>query len=517
LGAYLKLNGFDGIIISGAANKLSYLYIGNGKIEIRDAAHLAGKDTWETERLIKEELNKRERELSVFGIGMAGEKLVKFACIVGDKGHSASHNGVGAVMGSKKLKAIAVERMKSRLPLHDKERLSVLAKDLFNKTTQVDHDLHYKWGTLGAAPKGERRVKLGYLPIKNLTTNISPEGQKLSEENFRSQTQFKYRWHPCWACRFHHCHLIEILEGPFRGYSGESPDYEPAAGFGPLIGNTDMAGMVVLSNEADRLGIDANESAWILSWMMECYEKGLIREKDMCGLEIRWGNVSAARNLLQKIARREGFCDILAEGVKSAAEQIGGEAQELAVYTKKGNTPRMHDHRASWPMLLDTVTSDRGRDMDAPLVMGIFTPEEAVQAFANVRGRHSVSDSLVVCKFNIIGISRDELAELVNAATGWSMNADDVKRLGLRIVNLLRAFDVRNGLKRDLDAPSARYSSAPLDGPNQGRSIAPVWDRVLDIYYQSMGWDVKTGKPLSNTLRDFGLEDIVADIWPNGE
>lgn len=512
LGAYLKFNGFDGIIISGAASKLSYLYIGNGKAEIRDAAYLSGKDTWDTERLIKEELNKGERKLSVFSIGIAGEKLVKFACIVGDKGHSASHNGVGAVMGAKKLKAIAVERMKNRLPLHDREKFSILAKNLFNKTTQADKDLHQKWGTLGGIAKGERRLELGYLPIKNLTTNIFPEGKYLTQENLISQAQFKYHWRPCWACRFHHCHLIEILEGPFAGYSGEAPDYELAAGFGSLIGNTDLAGMVVLANEVDRLGMDANESAWILAWMMECYEKGLISEKDMDGLDMRWGNVNAARSLLHKIARREGFCDILAEGVKSAAERIGGEAQALAVYTKKGNTPRMHDHRASWPFLLDTVTSDRGRDMDAPLVMGIFTPEETVQTFVNVRGRGSVNDSLVLCKFNIIRISRSDLAELVNSATGWSMNEDDVKRLGLRIVNLLRAFNVRNGVTRDLDAPSARYSSTVLDGPNQGQCIAPVWDKILDIYYQSMGWDVKTGKPLPGTLREFGLDDIVVDI-----
>lgn len=512
LGAYLKSNGFDGIIISGVANKLSYLYIGDGKAEIRDAGYLSGKDTWDTERLIKEELNKGERKVSVFSIGIAGEKLVKFACIVGDKGHSASHNGVGAVMGAKKLKAIAVERVKNTPALYDRERLSLLAKDLFNKTTKADPGLHHKWGTLGDITKGEKRLDLGYLPIKNLTTNIFPEGKYLTEEYLRSQAQFKYDWRPCWACRFHHCHLIEILEGPFAGYRGEAPEYELAAGFGSLIGNTDLAGMVVLANEADRLGMDANESAWILAWMMECYEKGLISQKDMHGLDMIWGNVSAARDLLHKIARREGFCGILAEGVKSAAEQIGGQVQELAVYTKKGNTPRMHDHRASWPFLLDTVTSDRGRDMDAPLVMGIFTPQETVQAFANVRGKGSVSDSLVVCKFNIIGISRDDLAELVNSATGWSMNGDDVKRLGLRISNLLRVFNVRNGMTRDLDAPSLRYSSTVLDGPNKGQSIAPVWDNILDSYYQLMGWDVKTGKPLSSTLKEVGLGDIVVDI-----
>jgi aldehyde:ferredoxin oxidoreductase len=144
--------------------------------------------------------------------------------------------------------------------------------------------------------------------------------------------------------------------------------------------------------------------------------------------------------------------------------------------------------------------------------MGIFTPKETVQAFTNIRGKGSISDSLVVCKFNIIGISRDDLAELVNSATGWSMNGDDVKQLGLRISNLLRVFNVKNGTTRDLDAPSLRYGSMVLDGPNKGRGIAPVWDDILDNYYQSMGWDVKTGKPLSSTLKEVGLDDIVVDI-----
>ena len=171
---------------------------------------------------------------------------------------------------------------------------------------------------------------------------------------------------PCWACRFDHCHSLKITDGPYAGYEGDEPEYELWTGFGPLIGNEDWAGMAVLSNDADRLGMDGNEASWMVAWLMECYEKGLFDRDKLDGLEMNWGNVEAAREILRKIAFREGIGDLLAEGVKRAAEHIGGDAQKLAVYTGKGNTPRMHDHRASWAMILDTCTSDRGRDMDAP-------------------------------------------------------------------------------------------------------------------------------------------------------
>jgi len=524
LGAYLKFCGFDGIILQGKASRLSYLYVHDGAAEIRDASYLAGKDTWETERLIKEELGKGEREMSLFSIGVAGENLVRFACLVGDKGHVAAHNGVGAVLGAKNLKAIAVAKGKDRVVLSDRKGGSVLAKSSFERVTQLDTALRYKWGTLGARSKARTRVELGYLPVKNYTTNIFPDAEIISAETLRSQRQFKVIWKPCWACRFRHCHLIDITSGPFAGYSGEEPDYETLAGFTSLIGNTDLAGGVVLANEVDRLGMDANESSWLIAWLMECNDKGFIDKKTTDGLEMNWGDVKAARAMLYKIAHREGFGDVLAEGLMRAAEHVGEQAQELAVYTKKGNTPRMHDHRSSWPMLLDTVTSEWGRDMDGALIFsaekavlppqaGLFTSGGAAAALAKVRGNLSFHDSLVVCKFNLQGLSREDLAELVSAATGWDFTADQVAQIGLRIVNLFRAFNIRHGHTRDLDMPSPRYSSAPVDGPNQGKSITPVWDEALANYYRLMGWDIETGKPLPDTLRSLGLEYTIPDIW----
>lgn len=517
LGTFLKFCGFDIIIVQGAAEKSCYLYVYDGGAELRDATHLTKKDTWETESLIKEDLGTGELQSSVFSIGPAGENLVKLACLVGDKGHVAAHNGVGAVLGSKNLKAIAVARGKGKVILSDGERFSILAKNLYEKATGKPGASLHKWGTMGPNSTARSRMLVSRLPIKNQTTNLWPEAYTFSEETVRSQPNFKLQWHPCWACRFIHCHLLEITDGPFAGYKGEEPEYELWAGFAPLIGNTDWAGAAVLSNDVDRLGMDGNEGAWLVAWMMECYEKGLITRETTGGLELNWGNVEAARALLQKIACREGLGDVLAEGVMRAAEHLGGEAQKLAVYTRKGNTPRMHDHRASWAMILDTVTSDRGRDMDTPIVISspvqvglpadldFFTPDGAATLLARVRGRNLIPDIMVICKFNVDGASNEDWAELVSAATGWDYTGEEIQQVALRIVHLIRLFNIRHGHTRELDYPSPRYSSAPIDGVNQGKTIAPVWDETLERYYELMGWDKQTGEPLPETLSNLGL------------
>jgi len=516
-GAFLKFCGFDAIIVQGAADRLSYLYIHDGGAELRDATHLAGKDTWETEDLIKRELGKTERQASVFGIGPAGENLVRFACIVGDKGHVAGHNGVGAVMGSKKLKAIAVSRGSQKVQLKDREALSKLAEGIFDNLNNMPGFSMHKWGTLDKNEMAELRMLMGRLPIKNLTTNLWPYGNKLSEETVRTYPHFQLQKRPCWACRFVHCHSLKITEGPYAGYEGDEPDYELWAAFAPLIDNTDLAGAAVLSNEADRLGIEGNESGWLVAWIMECYEKGVVKEEDLDGMAMKWGDVEVTRTFLNKIAYREGVGAILAEGVMRASQQMGGEAAKLAVYTMKGNTPRMHDHRASWPMILDTVTSERGRDMDAPHVIvspvqvglpaepDIFTPEGAATVLARVRGRYMVIDSLCLCRFNGSGMSNDDWAKLLVAATGWDFTGQEMTKFSRRVVNLLRMFNIRHGLTRELERPSPRYSSAPVDGVNLGRTIAPVWEETLECYYESMGWDKKTGEPLPETLADLGL------------
>jgi len=517
LGAFLKLCGYDMIIIQGAAEKLRYLYIApDGSVEIRDAAALKNKDCSETERLIKQELGTGERQSSVFSIGPAGEKKVRFACLVGDRGHVAGHNGIGAVFGSKNLKAIAVSRGKIPVELHDVEKYNALTKKMYEKVTGAPGFTVHEWGTRGPKGGGPVRIKFGRLPIKNQTTNLWKGAVTFDEETARTQPNFKLKRNPCWACRYNHCHTMEIIDGPYKGLQGDFPEYEGWAAMLCLIGIDDWEAAAVLSNETDFLGIDCNESGWMIAWIMECYEKELLSTEDLDGLKMNWGNVASARELLRKIAFREGVGDILAEGVMRSAKHFGGYTQTMAVYTNKGNTPRMHDHRASWPMILDTVTSDRGRDGDGvqvilspvqaglPSDVDIFSAKGAAQVLAKLRGRFALPDSLVVCRLNV-NSNVDDLAELLDAATGWNITGNDLMAFKKRVVNLCRLFNNKHGHSRELDYPSARYSSTPIDGANVGKGIGPVWDEALEHYYEIMGWDKKTGEPLPETLSTLGL------------
>jgi aldehyde:ferredoxin oxidoreductase len=509
-GAFLRLSGFETIVVEGSSDEWMYLYISNGAVELKSAKHLVGKDTLETERQIREDFGKKRKELSVYAIGPAGENGVRFSAIVGDDGHVAAHNGVGAVMGAKKLKAIAIERGKGTITAHDQKGLSALNKMLLDRTKTERPDLYLK----GTSYLLGMYVDKALLPVKNLTTNVFKNHEKLTGDYYRSTFTMEPR--PCWRCPLKHVHNITVTEGPYKGYSADEPEYELFAGFGPQIGQTDPGAVVMLADTVDRLGMDGNEASWLIGFVMECYDKGVLTKSDTGGIEITWGNVEAVREILLKIARREGIGDILAEGVMRAAEKIGGEALNMAVYVKKGHAPRGHDHRMRWIEMFDTATSDCGTLAVGPqAVKDPFSPEDIVNALTKKRVR-SFIDSLVICAFPSNSTATDKIGpivEMLNAATGWDYTESEAKTTTLRIDNLLRAFNIRHGLTSDLEDVSPRYSSAQKDGPIKAKSIRPYWNDMLSRYYQIMGWDKKSGKPLPETLKALGLEEIVDDLW----
>jgi aldehyde:ferredoxin oxidoreductase len=527
LGAYMRLNGFEGVVIQGQAERLQYLYIHDGEAELRDATQMAGVDTWELLDRMVEELDADERRLSVFGIGPAGENRVRFAAFVGDRNHVAGHNGTGAVMGAKRLKAIVAQRARGPVPVHDQETLSDVAKTLFSRIADdpVAQEGVYRWGTLRGVARGTQGG--GWLPVKNYTTNVyNIEPEELEKwDGPYLQANYVSSRHNCWACRFHHCTIFTIPEGPFEGYVGEEPEYEQFAAFGPVIGNTDVAAAIVLSNECDRLGFENNELGWLMGFVMECYEKGVLTREQLDGLDMRWGNVEAVRTLMGKIARREGVGDMLAEGVQRAAQEIGGEAINFAVHTAKGNTPRGHDHRGRWTEMFDTATSSTGTMETGPMgnmppdalqAIGVdgppdnFSGEEISTFNARTKGAMLFEDSLGVCRFN----TRTDVPYLVqalNAVTGWDMDVEEAMRVGRRAVNRLRAFNIRHGISPELDRPSRRYGSTPLDGPVAGVSIQPLWDEMLANYYRRLGWGAE-GVPTRETLEGLGLGDVADDL-----
>jgi aldehyde:ferredoxin oxidoreductase len=510
--AFLKFSGFDGIVVQGRAERWLYLHVHDGVAELRDAAHLQGKDTRETEEAIKQEVGK---QCSVFAIGPAGEHLVRFASIVGDHGHVAAHNGLGAVMGSKKLKAIVAERGKKKVPVARPDDLTVLAKALLEDALKAMPTLS-SLGTAGALPMLHR---IGQLPVRNYTTSIFPENEKFSGEYLR--THFKVTPTTCWACGISHCRLTEVTEGPYKGFQGEEPEYEGVAAMSSVIGQTDPGATVVLGNDVDRLGLDINECGWLVGWLMECYQKGLLKKADLDGIDIKWGDAEATRAVLKKIAYREGHGNLWAEGVKRTAEKYGGEALDCAVYTLKGATPRGHDHRARWSEMIDTCLSNTGTieiGPGMPIVkeLGMAPPQDMFDAVevssfnAMVSGRRLFEDSLVICFF--CGQTLPIMVDALNAITGWDFTLQEAMDTGRRILNQLRVFNFRHGLTRDMEAPSVRYGSVPVDGPAKGRDIMARWDDLRRNYYERMGWDPESGRPLPETLEKLGLGHLIPDL-----
>ncbi|MFC1902014.1 aldehyde ferredoxin oxidoreductase family protein [Chloroflexota bacterium] len=524
LGAYLKLSGFDGIILQGAAASPVYLYIHDGIAELKDASYLAGKDTTETEELIKQELGYKDNLMSVFSIGPAGEHLVRYAGIVGDRGHTAAHNGAGAVMGSKKLKAIAISRGKDRIPIKDEQKFSSLAKMLrerIQKDPRFDFEGIHQYGTLNLYPM---TVKMGGTLIKNYTTNICDDDQLAHFSGEYIRGSYSPQLHPCWGCPQHHCHTLRFPDGRHAGKTVEEPEFEGLASWSMQIGQTDLNEAIFLSELVDSLGMDTNESGWVIGLVMECYEKGILTKADTDGLEMNWGNVEAAEKMLHKMARREGFGDLLAEGAMRAAQRIGGEAPDFAIHTMKGNTPRSHDHRLNWRQLFDTCVSSTStietglriptpnmEDFGLTPIKDPFSPTEVSTHVAKAKPGLLFEDSLGTCTL-CTGNGTRTLSEVVSAITGWDFTADEVLKTGLRIANLLRAFNLRHGITAAQDAPSPRYGSTIADGVFAGKGVTPFWNDMLRNFYELMGWDTATGKPLPQTLKDLDLEYVIDDI-----
>ncbi len=512
-GAFLRLNGLIGIIIQGASENLQYLHVDSESAELREADWLRGVDTYKTADLLKQKHDRRDLEMAVASIGPAGENCVKFAGVFVDHGHSASHNGLGAVMGSKKLKAIAIGRGKKEIPMKNPEIVRAVAKQLIENASTQTKDT-YEYGTL----KGIHNLRpMNMLPVKNYSTSSwtidNEDFKKFNAEYVRKK--FAIGRHTCFACRFHHCDIMRIDEGPYAGEVLEEPEYEQFSAWSSEIDQHDVAAAMMLSKEVDRLGMDTNEAGWVVGFAMECYEKAILTREKLNGLDLSWGNAESTRRLLNMIANRQGIGDTLGEGVMRAARMMGGEAAKMAVHTMKGNTPRGHDHRNRTTEQFDTSVSNTGtlETSGGVSVLGNFPNwEDIVKANIHDKGAMMFEDSLVICRFNT-RMNVDLQSQALSAATGWDFSWEEGYEVGRRVVNLLRAFNVTHGVAgRALDRPSPRYGSMPDSGEGKGKSLENVWDKMLDNYYAGMGWD-NDGKPFAQTLEKLGLGYVAKDLW----
>ena len=504
MGAYMKFAGFDGIVLQGASPKLVYIVIKDGQAEIKDAAHLAGKMMLETENMIRKDLGAKERDVSVFGIGPAGENLVYFASVMGDRGHAAGHNGLGAIMGSKKCKAIVAYKGPRNFELYDPQAFKEVNRQMFKDAKGFEDGIIYNHGTGGGFA---HKLEVGELPIKNYTETTYDNPEKLSGQRMREIYEIKSR--SCYKCAIRHIKEVTVTEGPYKGLTGGEPEYEQLEAWGPQIGNNELGATVMLANEVDGLGMDCNEAGWVVGWAMECSEKGVFSLEDTDGIDLSWGNVEGARALLNKVARREGHLgNLLADGVRLAAQKIGGEAADWAVFTEKGASPRGHDHRARWSELFDTCVTNTGTlevtwggvyphwvDMDP--VKDIFDHEEVSTGNARYSGFCQFEECLGYCKF--CSPYPKTTLKAFNAITGWNLTLDDIYHIGRRINHALRVFSFRHGLDIATERPSKRYGSIPEGGFAAGKDIMARWEFMLENYYKLMGWEPKTGRPLDKT------------------
>lgn len=516
----LKAAGYDGIIITGRAETPAYLWIRDGRAELREATKIWGYDSHDTEDIIKNELE--NPGASVAAIGPAGENLCAGAMICNDKNHSMSHSGVGAVMGAKNLKAIAVYG-KEKIAIAAPENVRAVAKEwrdgmhfpgasatLLSKGGIGRNSKYYgKWAT-------ERGAGLSALNFK---------GEQLP--GFMEDAEHKITPKPCPGCPVGCAYNLEIMEGPYKGYIATLAGGGALEG-ASMMGVTESGTVFYLIDLFDRLGIEESTVSSTISMAFEAFERGLITPEDTDGLVLRWGDTEVIKQLVRKYARREGFGAVLAGGPKRAAEIIGGIAPDFAVHVK-GTGINLHDWRGYWGFLLGQFlgsgagfmsggTEYRG-DPDAGFPEK--TPEPVRKGKAEQVAKTAIIkyilDSIGICWF--LTASRPGVLDLtargLSAVTGWDWSKEELLECAERIANLERAFNVRHGLTPldDHTNISPRLLEVAPSGSGKGKTLAPYLVGMVNEYYRLMGWDEKTGKPLRRTLRRFGLDDVVRDLW----
>jgi aldehyde:ferredoxin oxidoreductase len=508
-GPRLKFSGFDAIVFEGRASNPAYLYITQGKAEIRDAGHLWGLGAWATDDQIRKELGMDS--LSIDAIGEAGENLIRIACIVSDKHHIASRGGVGAVMGSKNLKAVVVQGDEN-LALADPETFRELSRQWRKANMESGGGkLRAEFGTAGAL---ELIHSFGDLPTRNFTTGIFPEYRKLTGQEIIEK--YLYKQETCWSCSLAHNKKLKFETS--KGVEiHEMPEYECLAAWGSNIGSSDVLGATYCTDACDDHGLDSLEASTAISMVMECVEKGILSKGDLGGIDLRFGNWEAALETIHNIAKKEGIGEVLAEGAIRAAERIGGGAENFVPHVKGMAIPQ-HDFRGLWGYALQYAVGSAGpsheggpggQEMAGQLKR--MSIEGKAKAVIEGQKTRFFYNNIGVCQFGTIGVPLELMVQALNAAVGEKFSIEEIKKISLRCANLRRAFNIRHGLRTEDDTLSPRLLQPPPDGPSKG-SLIQIKPMVRE-YYQRMGWDEKTGKPLRTTLKDLGLEDVISDLW----
>ncbi|TKJ21633.1 MAG: aldehyde ferredoxin oxidoreductase [Promethearchaeota archaeon Loki_b32] len=522
----MRMAGFDHLVITGKAEKPSYLWIHDGEIEILDASHLWGKDTFETQTLIRSDHG--DEEIKSLVIGQAGENLVRFANVRTGMKNSAGRTGMGCVMGSKNLKAIAARGTldvefthPDQLLTYCKEMIDMVMKNRYSRAAS-------KWGTLIIYSTTNTT---GLIRTRNFQLNQLEQGWDIEPEEMDKYT---IGMSGCYGCPVSCRHRYTLKEGSFAPIFAEGPEYTSLGAFGTMVDCKKMETILVANHLVNKYGIDTLETGGLIAWAMELYEKGIITEKMTDGLRLEWGNEEVVFELIRKISQREGFGSVLADGFKNAIAKIGNESEYYAIKVK-GMSNLHSDERPTPSLALGIATSTRGADhlRSRPAIDLYGLPEDFLEEiyggsmssdYRSYKGKsrmvwwqellYAVTDSLGTCKFQTVFLAVhapkwEEYSKLIYLVSGMQYSIPQLMDIGERIYTIERMFNIREGFSRKDDALPERYfeEATPIGLPRvKGLKIdREKFEKMLDEYYTLHGWD-NNGVPTNKILQKLGIE-----------
>ena len=510
-GAELKRAGYDAIILKGKAEKLVYLWIDDDSIQLLDATHLTGKSPSETEDAIKDDLE--DYYIRVAAIGLSGEKLSNIACVINEKTRAAGRTGMGAVMGSKNLKAIAVRGTHDIVPAKPNEFIEMVQE--FHE--RMKGPATQKYRTLGTPENILVHNALHCMPTRNYNNAHFEDAEKVSGELLNERYVAKILG--CSSCAMRCEHEVVIPEGPYKGTMTRM-EYETLWALGPYCGINRLDTVAKGMELCNYYGMDAISAGVIVGFTMDCYENGILDKKDLDGIEANFGNSEALIQLLEKMGKREGIGDTLANGVRSAAQKIGKGAEKLAQHIK-GLEVTGYDLRCLKTAALGFAVSFRGADHNRHGAYA-FDVKGKVDRLKAEKGRgkmvsdmedtYALIDSLIICKFSRGTYYKglEEMAKLYTLVTGIDMTAEELKKSGERINTVARLVNIREGLGRKDDTLPWKVMNVPIpdEGPVKGAVVTQEeLDLLLDDYYVSRGWTLE-GVPTTAKLKELGMESL---------
>jgi len=517
----LKFAGYDALIIEGKAETPTYVWIKDGEVKFRSAKKLWGMKTTDTQQIIKNELH--DQNIRIACIGPAGENQIKIASII-NEWRAVGRKGLGAVMGSKNLKAIAI-RGSGEVPVADKDKLKT-ARGEMTKAMKESPVLYPNFSKIGTPMVVDHTCAIGIFPTKNFTA--TGEYNPVDKIGVEVQMTRNVGSEACYGCPVGCSQLKLAKTGPYAGILTEGPEFETMYAYGGVTGVENIDAIIAADRLADELGFDTLSSGVTIAFAMELYEKGILSKEDTGGLELNFGNHEAMNTILKLMAYREGIGDLLADGSKAAAERIGKGSEKYAMHVKGLELPA-YDVRGAKAHGLNYATSFTGADHCRGYafqeIFGIPVPHEVDRFTAEGKGkltkwnqdiRTATTDAPTMCAFlldmAVVGIAAENTAALMEAVTGLTYTPDDILQVGERINNLAHAFNVREGFTRADDTLPERLLTEPLKGgASKGHFISKEeLKHMLDEYYSERGWDIETGAPTREKLEELGL-GYVAD------